>query len=58
MSNITEAVSALMFLVFMFAVAYMVLDVLGLDHLMEFYAGQRLAYKMGVGIDFLRGIAF
>lgn len=58
LNNIMEAVSSLTFLVFMFAIAYMVLDVLGLNHLMEFYAGQRLAYKLGLGLDFIRGIGF
>ncbi len=50
-NTITEALSALTFLVFMFAVAYMILDVLGLDHLMEFYGGERLAYKAGLFIQ-------
>jgi len=43
----TQVFFAFAFLFCTFVVTYMMLDVLGLDHLTEFYGGQRLAYRLG-----------
>jgi hypothetical protein len=49
---VTQVLFAFAFLFCTFVVTYMTLDMLGLEHLTEFYGGQRLAYKLGFELVF------
>ena len=45
-SNLTQILFALTLLSVTFTVTYILLDVLGLDHLTQFYGGDRLMYDL------------
>lgn len=46
--SLTQIVCAFLFLAFTFTVTYMLLDVLGLENLTTFYAGDRLTAALGL----------
>lgn len=48
----TQVVFAFACLFCTFIVTYMTMDVLGLEHLTEFYGGQRLAHTLGFEVVF------